>query len=195
MSGHVRLQIVGVGQVSFYAPDATREQIGIHGDEPVQAEKISATRRGIEMHLPAGVAVHVPAAPTPTSRSWSDYFDSIAREAFGGRSPSFALSWSGGLGVAVAQRWSTECRREAANVRRGRGRPPRTQRWDAAREEIYARILQRRAFWGESLRAAIDSAAKLDPKAFRRAFGGPLTKKRIEAAASYFKRHKGDSTE
>jgi hypothetical protein len=69
----------------------------------------------------------------------------------------------------------------------------RMQRWHAVREELFARILERQQRHGESLRDAIWSTARLEPERFRRAFGGRATAKRIEAAASYFKRRSSDA--
>jgi hypothetical protein len=178
----------GIAEASFNAPDAAFEQIAVDG--VVDVERMTATREGLEMQLPGRVVTYQPISPSPSVWQWREYFDRVVYEALGHQPAPFEISFSGALAVPIMLRGDAEYRR--ALIDSTRGRPRRLQRWDPIREELYARILQRQQQHGESLRDAVWSTATLEPDRFRRAFGGRPTKRRIEAAVSYFKRHASD---
>ena len=189
MSGRLIFRVEGVGTVSWNAPDATLEQLGASADIPLEAQRFTASRYGLEIHLPGRIATWVPAPAVQQGRQWSDFFDTIVGAAIFRPHPAMSVAFSGGLAIAIADMWGIDY----ASADAGPGRPRRVRRWDRDREEFYALVLQQRQKPGESLRDAIWTAATLQPAIFRRAFGGKLTNKRIEAAVQYVKRHNRDA--
>jgi hypothetical protein len=181
--------IDGTHDISFNATDTTLERIGAGSGDEIVAQHLTASRLGLEIHLQGQVLTYCPAAQMPCTWRWCDFFDRVAKEAFGGLTHPYGISFSGVFAANIMDRGNAEYRRAIAEHARGRGRPRRLQRWDAVREELYARILERQQRHAESLRDAIWSTARLEPERFRRAFGGAPTKKRLEAAVTYFKRH------
>jgi hypothetical protein len=192
VSARIRF-VDGIVNGSFNAPDAILEQIGAASGGEIVAQRLTASRLGIEIHLQGKVITYVPVAPKPCAWSWCDFFDRVAKEACGGLTHSYALSFSGVLAANIMFRGDKEYRQAIAEHAGGRGRPRRLNRWDAVREELYARIIERQQQHSETLREAIWSTAMIEPERFQRAFGGKPTAKRIEAAATYFKRHDSDA--
>ena len=187
MSKCIRVRVAGVGTITLAAPTAVAERLG--ADEVLEATRVTARRGGIDV-LADGLTLTY----TPSSAgglAWGSFFDQLTAQMLGNGAASMQLSLGGVLIDGVQRLWHVE--RLKARVARGRGRPRRLDAWDEDREELYARILERRQQHGESLRDAIWSAATLDRKRFGRAFGGTRdSAKALRAAERYCERHAKD---
>lgn len=188
MKAPTKIEVPGFGTLSLTGPQMVHKRVAAAIGGALEAQRITASLEGLEIQAPGWTFLYRPIPPDPAAASWHEMFGAVTRDLFGGELPPFNVRLGGLLIAPLADRWAAE----KAKARPHPGRPRRTRRWNAPREEFYARILQRRQEHGESLRDAIDSTAKLDPAHFRKAFGGRATPKRIEAAAQYFKRHARD---
>jgi hypothetical protein len=147
-------------------------------DGSVFDAELSVSANGLHYYLPAILRdIHI--QPTPVRGiSWSDVYRAHGLPEIG------TVPVAGAINVILE--WMALMKLDAAAPRR-RGQPKRTERWDEDREELFALILQRlNSDRGEKLVHAIESAAKLEPKRFKRAFKGRTQKAKLELARQYF---------
>ena len=187
MSKRIRVRVPAVGVLTLTAPTAVAERLG--ADEVLEATSVTARRTGIDTLVGDLTLTYTPSPAGDLV--WGSFFDQLTTQMLGDGAASMQLSLGGVLIGGVQRLWHVE--RLKARAVRGRGRPRRLEAWNDDREELYARILERRQQHGESLRDAIWSAATLDPKRFGRAFGGTRdSAEALRAAERYCERHAKD---
>lgn len=187
MTARITIAFPELGSLTWNGPEVFLDRLNVADGATIEARDIGASTLGIDMYLPTGQFTYRPHAASESGTSWQDYYGALAREMLG--EGALALSLRGLLAALAVNGYQAIYQRELAGAKRSRGRPKRVRRYDEAREELFARILEGRQQYGLSLRDSIRDAAKLEPDRFRREFGDPVTEQAIEAAAKYFKRH------
>ncbi len=161
--------------VTMSLPGGAREQLDVEPGQDVQCAAIRITREGIHIDFPVPPTKSLQWVPMSLDgNSWAAMYDRCSAD-----------------GIDPLTEWQ-RLTDERLSAPRSRGRPRRSERLDKHKSEFLSWILQRQAQHGESLVDAINSAARLHPRVFRKAFPKGRAPQKREAAKAYYKRRRRD---